>query len=185
MLRSFARCLLVLSLLVLTPTSGAGQVRGSYPPHQPPHRIVGIRQVTQKAGIIFQGRVASVRRIPASAPDSVDTVQISFQVEQSVRGARSGQILTIREWAGLWVGSERYRVGQRMLLVLYPPSKLGLTSPVGGTDGRFLIDKDAGVVLSPLQQQWLNTNKTISPDEHHRVALRDLTRAVRRAAAEE
>jgi hypothetical protein len=131
------------------------------------------------------GKSLRCASIPASAPDSVDTVEISFQVERAVRGVRAGQVLTIQEWAGLWVGSERYRVGQRMLLVLYSPSKLGLTSPVGGAEGRFLVDKSATVALSPLQQQWLNSNKTIPLDEHHRVALRDLTRAVRRAAAEE
>ena len=39
--------------------------------------------------------------------------------------------------------------------------------------------------LTIVLQQWLNSNKTIPLDEHHRVALRDLTRAVRRAASEE
>jgi hypothetical protein len=89
----------------------------------------------------------------------VDTVQISFQVEQAVRGVRAGQVLTIQEWSGLWTSRERYRVGQRMLLVRYPPSKLGLTSPVGGAEGRFAVDKDSSVVLSPLQQQWLNPTR--------------------------
>lgn len=185
MLRSFSRCLLVLSLVVLSPGSGDGQVRLFDPAQRPPHHIVGIRQVTQKAGIIFVGRVVSVRRIPSTGTNSVDTVQVSFQVEQGVRGVRSGQTLAIQEWSGLWVGSERYRAGERMLLVLYPPSKLGLTSPVGGADGRFVVDKDAGILLSPTQQQWLRSNPTISVNPHRRVALRELTRAVRRAASEE
>jgi hypothetical protein len=35
------------------------------------------------------------------------------------------------------------------MLFLYPPSKLGLTSPVGGPLGRFKIDPDGRVILGP------------------------------------
>ena len=40
--------------------------------------------------------------------NDVATVQITFRVEQAMRGTRAGQILTIREWAGLWNSGERY-----------------------------------------------------------------------------
>jgi hypothetical protein len=65
---------------------------------------------------------------------------VTFQVEHALRGTTTGQNLTIHEWAGLWNTKERYRVGERVLLFLYPPSKLGLTSPVAGPMGRFAID---------------------------------------------
>ena len=54
--------------------------------------------------------------------------------------------MTIREWAGLWNTGERYETGERVLLFLYPKSKLGLTSPVGGKLGRYAVDA-AGRVL--------------------------------------
>jgi hypothetical protein len=179
MLRILSRCLLVACLLPLSPPRGLSQVGGT-----PPHRVVGIRQITQRAGFIFVGRVASVAAVAPLAPGTVRTVEITFQVEQAIRGTRAGETLTIREWPGLWRGEERYRVGQRMLLVLYPPSKVGLTSPVGGAAGRFAVDRSGRVVLSPIQQQWLNAGAAISPDEGHRLPLRDLAGAVRRAAKE-
>jgi hypothetical protein len=55
----------------------------------------------------------------------------------------------VREWAGLWEAGERYRAGERVLLYLYPPSKLGLTSPVGGRLGRYQIGHDGLVTLDP------------------------------------
>jgi hypothetical protein len=41
----------------------------------------------------------------------------------------------------------RYRVGERMVLILHPASRLGLTSPVGGAIGRYEIDKLGRVVV--------------------------------------
>lgn len=66
-----------------------------------------------------------------------------------MRGTSAGQSLTIHEWAGLWNGGERYRVGERVLLFLYSPSKLGLTSPVAGAMGRFATDSQGRVVMNP------------------------------------
>lgn len=104
--------------------------------------------LTLSAGYIFAGTVKSIAR---SAPkkNEVATVQINFHVDQGMRGVRTGQVLTIREWAGLWASGERYRVGERVLLFLYPPSRLGLTSPVQGSMGRFGIGNDGRVGVDP------------------------------------
>ena len=64
-----------------------------------------------------------------------------------MRGTRAGEILSIREWAGLWNSGDRYRPGERFLLFLYSPSRLGLTSPVGGQSGRFAVDSGGSVIL--------------------------------------
>jgi hypothetical protein len=103
------------------------------------------RQMNQHSGYIFDGTVLSVERVAESESDSVPTVQITFRVERAIRGTRRGQVLTIREWAGLWNSGERYRTGERLLLFLYNPSKLGLTSPVGGPLGRYAVDSGGNV----------------------------------------
>jgi hypothetical protein len=103
--------------------------------------------LTQKSGYIFDGTVMSVERIGAVAPDSAAAVQITFRVQQAIRGVRNGEVLSIREWAGLWSSGDRYRIGERLLLFLYSSSKLGLTSPVGGPMGRFAVDSGGNVIL--------------------------------------
>lgn len=104
--------------------------------------------VTQSSGYIFAGTVKSVSRV-APEGNGVATVQIVFHVDRGMRGIRTGQILAIREWAGLWQSGERYRLGERVLLFLYPPSKLGLTSPVRGPLGRFGIGTDGQIPVDP------------------------------------
>jgi hypothetical protein len=122
------------------------QIPGTIPPGSlhPQHP----RPVTRSSGYIFAGTVKAVERVAPNGK-GVATVQINFHVDEGMRGVRTGQTLTIHEWAGLWDSGERYRPGERVLLFLYPPSKLGLTSPVRGPMGRFRIGPDGQVVVDP------------------------------------
>ena len=86
-------------------------------PVSPPGAI-GFAQVARAAGIIFSGTVTSVIRRPASRGQPVETVAITFHVENAIRGVTPGQDLTISQWMGLWSGGQRYRVGERVLLCL-------------------------------------------------------------------
>jgi hypothetical protein len=107
------------------------------------------RPLLKTSGFIFAGTVQSVQRIPANRPNSVPVMQVVFLVEQGFRGVRAGQTLVVHEWAGLWQDGERYRPGERVMLFLYPPSRLGLTSPVGGGAGQFRVDPQGNVVIEP------------------------------------
>jgi hypothetical protein len=139
--------------------------------------------------MIFSGTVTSVRPIRATQPGESETVEIGFHVEHAIRGVKDQQNLMVREWAGLWAAGPRYRVGERILLFLYPPSKLGLTSPVGGPLGRFAFDDQGRVIVGgptdPVPRFGVPSSPatTKSPTEN-RVSYGQFARAVRRAAEE-
>jgi hypothetical protein len=103
----------------------------------------------QSSGIIFSGQVISVSHADAASGQLATPTVITFRVQHAIRGATAGQKLTIREWAGLWNRGERYRIGERVFLFLYPPSRLGLTSPVKGSLGRLAMDSQERIVLRP------------------------------------
>ncbi len=105
--------------------------------------------LADKSGYVFTGTVKAVEFERALTQSSVATVKVTFQVDQGIRGVQSGQVLTIREWAGLWQAGQRYRAGEHVALFLYPPSKLGLTSLVGGAMGRFPVDPSGRIVVGP------------------------------------
>jgi hypothetical protein len=152
---------------------------------------ITLPQIVRSAGIIFSGRVISVGRaaggvegMAASSfrPGSTSTT-VTFQVEDAIRGSTVGRNLTIHEWSGLWSRGERYRVGERVLLFLYSPSRLGLTSPVAGLMGRFAINPQGQIVMNAqnatsLAADPLLVGKTI-------VSYADFLQAVRRAGGEE
>jgi hypothetical protein len=120
------------------------------PPNPPEIRISPWHpSLILNAGYIFSGTVKTVERLVPRTSGSVAVMQITFHVDQGLRGARTGQTLVIREWAGLWRSGDRYSPGQRVMLFLYPPSKLGLTSPMGGESGRFQVDPSGRVIIEP------------------------------------
>ena len=79
---------------------------------------------------------ATDRAIPGTTP----AVQLSFRVDEAIAGVERGQVLTIHEWAGAWSMHRPMSKGQHILIFLYPPSRLGLTSPVGGALGQIALD---------------------------------------------
>ena len=164
-------CLLAISVLIPHPAVLRGQSRRDdaefvrslppravLPPTREPFRHpspvtqpvpIGLPPIARAAGTIFSGTVMAIARRPVNNGQTVETVAITFHVDNAIRGVTPGEDLTISQWIGLWSGSQRYRVCERVLLFLYPPSKLGLTSCVAGEMGRFTIDAGGLVLLSP------------------------------------
>ncbi len=94
-----------------------------------------LHHMSDLAGIIFVGEVTAVRHRAGEAGAS-GVVEVDFRIDQAIRGCQSGGTYTLREWAGLWMGGdERYRLGQRLLLLLHSPGATGITSPVEGMNG--------------------------------------------------
>lgn len=145
-----------------------------------------LRQITRSAGYIFAGTVTAVARVSPSQTNQVATMRITFRVDQAVRGVRTRETLMIREWEGLWNAGERYYVGERVVLALYPPSKLGLTSPVGAGLGRFPLDHNGQLAPRPEQAQALASDPVIGPwlRGKTRVSGRDFARMLRRVVKE-
>jgi hypothetical protein len=105
---------------------------------------VSIR-VLHDSGRIFSGTVLQIEHRNSDSSSALATTRIVFRVDEAIRNVRRGQTVAINEWAGLWQSGERYHPGERVLLFLYPPSRLGLTSPVGHRAGRFAVNR-AGLV---------------------------------------
>jgi len=150
---SSCKLLLLALILVSLPPAAAPERPTPDPPQRPK-----TSPLTLHAGYIFEGTVKAVRRMTPRRKTGVATVQITFHVDKAIRGVHTGQSLVIHEWAELWESGDRYRAGERMLLFLYPPSKLGLTSPVGDAAGRFKVDDEGQVVLDPGRAE------TLAPD---------------------
>jgi hypothetical protein len=145
-----------------------------------------LREIATQAGYIFSGTVVSVQRTASRQPNAVETVNITFRVEEGVRGARSGQLVTIREWAALWNNGERYQVGEHVVLLLHPLSKVGLTSPVGGALGKFNLDSTGAIILPLQQNQLLSADPAAGPWLRRKGGVKghDFARILRRMAKE-
>src|SRR5579863_761601 len=112
---------------------------GHFPGFGTPGTIT-FSQIVRASGTIFAGTVTKIEPGPARGGTAIPTVAVTFRVERPLRGTVPGQSFTILQWLGLWTAGQRYVLGEHVLLFLYPPSKLGLTSAVAGPIGRFNLD---------------------------------------------
>lgn len=143
------------------------------PPAKLPHVTNSLQQMVRSSGQIFSGVVVNVDRAGADSDAASGITRVTIRVQEAVRGARRGQLLQVREWAGLWNAGERYQPGQHVFLFLYPNSKLGLTSPVAGPLGRLNMDGFGRVQLN---------NPTTQPPQT--IDVRLFATALRRVAKE-
>jgi hypothetical protein len=142
-----------------------------------------LSQLTAAAGIIFSGTVARITPRRSNLSEAIQTVAVTFKVERAIRGVTAGGTLTISQWVGLWYAGQRYQAGEHVLLFLYAPSKIGLTSCVGGPIGRFSVDPSGGVLLSAEQLSFFRKDPALGG--RSRVRLSDFASAVRQASEEE
>ncbi|HWJ47878.1 MAG TPA: hypothetical protein VNS62_09505 [Candidatus Udaeobacter sp.] len=145
--------------------------------------VFGFPAFVRAAGMIFSGTVTRIERRAASGGQSVETVAVTFHVENAVRGVSPGQDLTITQWIGLWSSGQRYRVGERVVLFLYPNSKLGLTSTVGGSLGHFAVDRAGWVLLTAQHLAAFRRDPVLGGKSRARFG--DFALAVRQAGEEE
>ncbi len=97
------------------------------------------KQLARTAGMAFSGTVLSVTSRPENE-GSVPTIELKFKIDRAIAGVRTGQVLTVHEWTGAWSRHCPFRPGDHVLLLFYPPSNLGLTSPVNGPSGKVALD---------------------------------------------
>ena len=153
------------------------------PADSPPRpEIPNLHTTITRSGYVFAGTVKAVERIKPRDRSSVGVMRITFYIDQGFRGVRTGQTISIHEWAGLWANGEHYRLGEHVMLFLYPPSRLGLTSPV--PNGRFPVDSSGRAVIPVPRSPSATSPLHGQSPPSLRINLRDLSLALRRAEEE-
>jgi len=154
------------------------------------------KQLSRRAGMIFAGTVlttaAQTPAIDRAVAVATPAIQLTFRVDRAIAGVDPGQILTIHEWAGAWSMHRPMTSGQHILIFLYPPSRLGFTSPVGGSLGQVPLDASGKNVsdheqkpaasVSPRNESSLQPPV---PVDTGNISVVQLERAIRGARSEE
>ena len=138
-------------------------------------RVLGPRwkQISRDSGMIFSGTVLKVQLPRARDLGAILAVEVTVRVDRAIAGVAASQILTIREWAGAW-SQHPLSPGEQVLLFLYPQSRLGLTSPVGGALGQLIVK---GKLVIPSAA----IDNAAQPVSQAPVSITQLERAIRSA----
>jgi hypothetical protein len=163
-------------------------------------RILGPhwKQLSRRAGMIFAGTVLSTTPQAANvqptgrSAGATPAIELRFRIEDAIAGVDPGQVLTIHEWTGAWTMHRPMSKGQHILIFLYPPSRLGLTSPVGGPLGQVALDPSGKSVSKTTSRPTFALNLRSSSSapprptvDNARVSVLQLERAIRSARSEE
>ena len=114
--------------------------------------------LSRRAEMVFAGTVLNagpqtsttvLAKMPARMDRTLPVIELTFHVDHPIAGVEPGQVLTIHEWAGAWSLQRPMRRGEHILIFLYAPSRLGLTSPVGGWRGQIALDASGQNILEP------------------------------------
>jgi len=103
-----------------------------------------LAELVEKSETIVVGHVVSARVEKHPEFRNLDTVVITLKVSETWKGS-AGATFSFRQY--VWDIRDRYealgyRKGGEVLLLLYPNSRYGFTSPVAGGQGRFRIVRD-------------------------------------------
>jgi hypothetical protein len=143
-------------------------------------------QLSRAAGMVFAGTVLGTG--PATKNQAIPTIEVKLRVDRAIAGVHQGEVLTIREWEGAWSRQPALHAGQRVLLFLYAPSRLGLTSPVGGPLGQIALNENGETVLPSAHGPVVSPNSALPvpslPVPATAIRLDQLERAIRGARKE-
>lgn len=122
-------------------------------------RSVNLAEMTSHAGRVVHGRVVEVREGVHPQHQHLAVTWIKVQVVEMLKGGAA------REVTFMQYGNSRnqyvahlpkYSIGEEVVLFLYPESKLGLTSPVGHGQGKFVVRTDTRSGQRVLLNEHLN-----------------------------
>ncbi len=123
-------------------------------------RVLPFQEMVASAGMIFIGTVSDVRGGTDEHGDIV--TYTTFRVEQPIRGV-SGSTITVKQLGGqaggqgVKIAHMRYfAAGEKVLVMFYPVSDLGFTSPVGLNQGVWSVAADGGILVDPAMQGALS-----------------------------
>ena len=98
-----------------------------------------LEEITNSSDRIFSGICKKIEDIDRDPVSNLRTVQYTFEITESIKGTQKKEI-TFKQWKPT-AKDAGYEVGEKYVLFLHPDSKLGLTSPVGLSQGLFEVKK--------------------------------------------
>jgi len=129
-------------------------------------RRLNLATLTAHAGTIVAGRIVGLRSGSHPKYHRIGAVYVTLQVDQTLKGKPAPR-LTFMQFAGRAASASSarsvsmaqllpemppYRMGEEVVLFLYPASSAGFTSPVGGAQGKFLIQRPPGHPATVISQ---------------------------------
>lgn len=126
---------------------------------------MNLERLVREAGMIFGGKVINVKTGEQYTSMRLYATEYTFLVTEQLYGVR-GDTVRIRQYGGEADGRKfyppgvpRFEEGEEVIVFMYSPSRVGMTSSVGKEQGKFMIQNgDSGTgpwVVNSMDNQGL------------------------------
>ena len=139
-------------------------------------KIVNLSEMVQASNRVFHGRCLSAREITHS--NGLPIVEYTFLVTDGLKGTVEGEKVVFRQVQGFGArgfgiaGLPAFRKGQDLVLFLAADSRIGLTSPIGLSQGAFSVFEDRRGKLAIVNGfRNLNLTHELEPSRLHKMCL--------------
>lgn len=124
---------------------------------------VSLSEMVAASGTVVSGRVVQVREGRHPHYPNIAVTFVTVEVEDILKGAASHiSRHEFMQFGGTGITRihdiPSYQVGEEIVLFLYPESEQGFTSPVGGGQGKFYLNRDSQTGERWVNQALPNTN---------------------------
>ncbi len=140
-------------------------------------KIVNISEMVQGSNRVFHGRCLSAREITHN--NGLPIVEYTFLVTEGLKGTVAGEKVVFRQVQGF--GARGFRIAglpvftkdQELVLFLAADSRIGLTSPIGLSQGAFSVFEDPRGRLTIVNGfKNLNLTHELQPGRLHKMGLK-------------
>jgi hypothetical protein len=123
---------------------------------------MNLESLIQQSGMIFAGRVVDVETGTKEPRMNLFMTTYTFEVLEPIYGVE-GDTLRIKQYGGeageekLYPpGVPRFERGEEVLVMLYPTSKIDMTSSVGKDQGKFWVQRDSATGVPTVSNKLKN-----------------------------
>ena len=106
---------------------------------------LNLESLISQSGMIFSGTVIAVETGTKDRQMNLFMTYYTFRINDGIYGVDSDTV-RIKQYGGEANGKKfypkgipRFEKGEEVLVMLYPPSKIGMTSTVGREQGKFIV----------------------------------------------
>ncbi len=162
-------------------------------------RQIDLREIIKYSGRIFSGRCIDVKKGFHPEYKNIKVTLITFETFEMLKGDAESEVTFMKFGHGREMPHSKinHKKGTEAFMFLYPESRVGFTSPVGGKQGRVIIKTDPvsgerSVLKNYLSSNWDKDNPRTQIDQNavkdnikKFLSYNDFTQLIKRIVDEE
>lgn len=124
---------------------------------------MNLEEIVSDSDRIFTGKCIKLKEIKKDPESKLSIIKYTFKISEGIKGVGNKKEISFKQWLPT-TRESGYEIGKKYILFLYPNSEIGLTSPVGVSQGKFNIE----------ERKFIRSKEIVKNKLHNRGLYRNL-----------